>query len=128
MNHGKYGPDLFCDFICDFMERNQSKPFFVYYPMVLVHDPFVPTPDTLGDQPLATANKAPKDKAKRKENFVAMVNYMDKIVGRIVDKVDEIGQSENTIILFTADNWNQHTDFFALEWAGNQGWQRRYER
>ncbi|MDB4399650.1 sulfatase-like hydrolase/transferase, partial [bacterium] len=42
--------------------------------------------------------------AKRKENFVAMVNYMDKIVGRIVDKVDEIGQSENTIILFTADN------------------------
>ncbi|MGB1927981.1 MAG: sulfatase-like hydrolase/transferase [Mariniblastus sp.] len=104
MNHGKYGPDLFCDFICDFMERNQSKPFFVYYPMVLVHDPFVPTPDTLGDQPLATANKAPKDKAKRKENFVAMVNYMDKIVGRIVDKVDEIGQSENTIILFTADN------------------------
>ena len=103
-NHGKYGPDLFCDFICDFMERNQSKPFFVYYPMVLVHDPFVPTPDTLGDQPLATANKAPKDKAKRKENFVAMVNYMDKIVGRIVDKVDEIGQSENTIILFTADN------------------------
>ncbi len=104
MNHGKYGPDLFCDFICDFMERNQSQPFFVYYPMVLVHDPFVPTPDTLGDQPLATANKAPKDKAKRKENFVAMVNYMDKIVGRIVDKVDEIGQSENTIILFTADN------------------------
>jgi arylsulfatase A-like enzyme len=104
MNHGKYGPDLFCDFICDFMERNQSKPFFVYYPMVLVHDPFVPTPDTLGDQPLATANKAPKDKAKRKENFVAMVNYMDKIVGRIVDKVDEIGQSDNTIILFTADN------------------------
>tara|TARA_B110000495_G_C23042178_1_gene625955 strand:- start:177 stop:1601 length:1425 start_codon:yes stop_codon:yes gene_type:complete len=104
MNHGKYGPDLFCDFVCDFMERNQSQPFFVYYPMVLVHDPFVPTPDTLGDQPLATANNSPKDKTKRKENFVAMVNYMDKIVGRIVDKVDEIGQSENTIILFTADN------------------------
>ena len=105
MNHLKYGPDLLCDFICDFMERNKEQPFFVYYPMVLVHNPFVPTPDTIGDQTREhSANKAPKEKAKRKENFVAMVNYMDKIVGRIVDKVDEIGQLENTIILFTADN------------------------
>ena len=104
MNKGKYGPDMFCDFVCDFMERHQDQPFFVYYPMVLVHNPFVPTPDTIGDQPLAGANKAPKDKAKQKQNFVAMVNYMDKIVGRIVKKIDDIGQSENTIILFTGDN------------------------
>jgi len=104
MNKGKYGPDMFCDFVCDFMERNKDQPFFVYYPMVLVHNPFVPTPDTIGGQPLEGANKAPKDKAKQKENFVAMVNYMDKIVGRIVKKIDDIGQSENTIILFTADN------------------------
>ncbi len=104
MNQGKYGPDMFCDFICEFMERHQAQPFFVYYPMVLVHDPFVPTPDTIGDQPLEGANKAPQDKAKKKENFVAMVNYMDKIVGRIVKKVEDIGQADNTIILFTADN------------------------
>lgn len=104
MNRGKYGPDLLCDFVCDFMDRHQDQPFFVYYPMVLVHDPFVPTPETIGDQPIQGANKAPKNKAKRKENFVAMVNYMDKIIGRIIKKVDDIGQSDNTIILFTADN------------------------
>ena len=50
-NANLYGPDLFCDFLCDFMERNQDEPFFLYYPMVLVHDPFVPTPDTIGDAP-----------------------------------------------------------------------------
>ena len=33
-----------------------------------------------------------------------MVNYMDKIVGRIVKKIEDIGQADNTIILFTADN------------------------
>lgn len=109
MNDGKFGPDMLCDFICDFMERNKENPFFVYYPMVLVHDPFIPTPDTIGDQPHdaanhKSANKQPKDKAKQKENFVAMVNYMDKIVGRIVKKVDDLGLSEDTIILFTADN------------------------
>ena len=104
-NTGKYGPDLLCDFLCDFMERNRSKPFFVYYPMVLVHNPFVKTPDTIGDDPRTqAANKAPKNKELQKENFVAMVEYMDKIVGRLVKKVKSIGQEENTIILFTADN------------------------
>ena len=87
------------------MERNRSKPFFVYYPMVLVHNPFVKTPDTIGDDPRTqAANKAPKNKELQKENFVAMVEYMDKIVGRLVKKVESIGQEENTIILFTADN------------------------
>ncbi|MDA7975040.1 MAG: sulfatase-like hydrolase/transferase [Pirellulales bacterium] len=104
-NAGKYGPDLLCDFLCDFMERNRSKPFFVYYPMVLVHNPFVKTPDTIGDDPRTqAANKAPKNKTQQKENFVAMVEYMDKIIGRLVKKVESIGQEENTIIVFTADN------------------------
>ncbi|MEM7782147.1 MAG: sulfatase-like hydrolase/transferase [Planctomycetota bacterium] len=106
MNQDRYGPDMLCDFVCDFIDRNSELPFFVYYPMVLVHDPFVPTPDTIGNGSRGhESNKPPKkDKAKRKENFVAMVNYMDKIVGRIVKKVDDVGELENTIILFTADN------------------------
>ena len=104
-NAGKYGPDLMCEFLCDFMERNRSNPFFVYYPMVLVHNPFVKTPDTIGNDPRTqAANKAPKDKKEQKKNFVAMVEYMDKIVGRLVNKVQVIGQEENTIIVFTADN------------------------
>lgn len=104
-NAGKYGPDLLTDFVCDFIERNQEEPFFVYYPMVLVHDPFVPTPDNLGDRPINHAlNKAPKGYDAKKENFVAMVNYMDKLIGKIADKVDELGLGEETIIMFTADN------------------------
>jgi len=104
-NHGKYGPDILCDFVCDFVDRHQDDPFFVYYPMVLVHNPFVATPDTIGGAPRTqAANKAPKSKTSQKKNFVAMVEYMDKIVGRIVAKVKEVDQLENTIIMFTADN------------------------
>ena len=104
-NAGKYGPDIMSDFVCDFIERHKDEPFFVYYPTVLVHDPFVHTPDTIGDAPRSqAANKQPKKAAEKKENFVAMVNYMDKIVGKIVAKLDAVGQLENTIILFTADN------------------------
>lgn len=45
-NEDAYGPDIFSDYILDFVERKKDTPFFVYYPMVLVHDPFVPTPDS----------------------------------------------------------------------------------
>lgn len=115
-NKGKYGPDIMTDFLCDFMERNQENPFFVYYPMVLVHDPFVPTPDTIGEADLSTANKQPKEYDKKKANFVAMVQYMDKLVGRITDKVDQLGLGEDTIILFTADN-GTHTSLKS-NWNG----------
>lgn len=117
-NHGKYGPDLFTDFICNFMERNRERPFFVYFPMCLVHDPFVPTPDTLGDADLATANKQPKEYAKKKANFIAMVQYMDKLVGRITDKVDSLGLGEDTIILFTADNGTHPS--ITSKWKGTE--------
>ena len=104
-NLGKYGPDLLCSFLCDFMERHQNTPFFLYYPMVLVHDPFVKTPDTIGDAPRTqAANRAPKSKAAQKANFVAMVEYMDQIIGRLVGKVRDIKKLQNTIIIFTGDN------------------------
>ena len=101
-NAGKYGPDLMSDFLCDFAEQNRDEPFFLYYPMVLVHDPFVPTPDTIGDADRAEANKPNKKDAKK--NFVAMVRYMDKIIGKMVRRIESIGELDNTIFLFTADN------------------------
>lgn len=104
-NKNKYGPDIMSDFVCDFIERHKNEPFFVYYPTVLVHDPFVRTPDTIGNGDRGQkANKAPRSKVEKKENFVAMVNYMDKIVGKIVKKLEGVGQLENTLIIFTSDN------------------------
>jgi arylsulfatase A-like enzyme len=91
-----YGPDIFCNYLLEFIEQHQSSPFFIYYPMVLTHDPFVPTPDS-------------KDWGinKNKKNiqyFQDMVHYMDKQVGRIVKKLDELGIRKDTLIIFTADN------------------------
>jgi len=93
---GKYGPDVFCDYILDFIERHKTKPFFVYYPMALVHGPFVPTPDS-ADWVQATHKRD-------KKYFADMVAYMDKVVGRIVRRLGELGLRENTLILFTGDN------------------------
>ena len=92
--HGKYGPDVFCNYIIDFIERHKTKPFFVYYPMALTHGPFEPTPDS------------PEwgQGVNNKKFFRDMVEYMDKTIGRIVKKLDELNLRKNTLILFTADN------------------------
>ncbi|MFT5303272.1 MAG: arylsulfatase A, partial [Mariniblastus sp.] len=94
---GKYGPDLVSDFICEFIERKKDEPFFVYYPMILTHSPFVPTPDSV-DWKLKDENREPI------EHFREMVNYMDKVIGKIVNKLDETGLRDNTLIIVTGDN------------------------
>lgn len=115
----KYGPDIMSDFVCDFIERHKDDPFFVYYPTVLVHSPFVPTPDTIGDRPrTAIANKEPKDRQLKKENFIAMMNYMDQIIGKIIKKLEDVGQLDNTIILFTSDNGT--SSLITSQWQGQQ--------
>ena len=47
-----------------------------------------------------------------------MVQYMDKLVGRIADKVDSLGLGEDTIILFTADNGTNRT--IRSNWEGRE--------
>ena len=89
----EYGPDIVTKHITNFIEDNRSNPFFVYYPMILTHNPFVPTP--------ASENRMSQDKQK---NFEDMTTYMDTLVGRIVDKTREVGIAENTLILFVGDN------------------------
>ena len=94
---GKYGPDVFCNHILELIDRYKSKesrPFFIYFPMALTHGPFEPTPDSRGW----------RQNLKDRKYYADMVAYMDKIIGRIVRKLDELGQRENTLLLFTGDN------------------------
>ena len=98
---GEYGPQVCADFICDFMEKQKDGPFLVYYPMILTHCPFVPTPDSADWDPADPGSKTYKGDAKY---FGDMVTYMDKVVGQIVDKLDELGLRENTLVIFTGDN------------------------
>ncbi|MHC4464916.1 MAG: sulfatase-like hydrolase/transferase [Planctomycetota bacterium] len=93
---GKYGPDVFTDYAFDFIERHKAGPFFLYFPMALVHSPFVPTPDSEDWKKRTHKNNT--------KYFADMVTYMDKIVGRIVRKLEELGLRENTLVLFIGDN------------------------
>jgi arylsulfatase A-like enzyme len=87
----EFGPDIYTDHLINFMRQHKDEPMCLYYPMALVHPPQVSTPD----EPEATVHI---DKHK------AMVRYVDKLVGRLVSALDELGIRERTIVIFTTDN------------------------
>lgn len=91
---GKYGPDIYADVLIDFMTRHKDEPFFVYFPMALVHD----ITDDIG-------HFVPYGPGKdRYDTYTEMVESMDRIVGRMVQAVDKLGLSDDTLIIFTGDN------------------------
>lgn len=94
-----YGPDIFSDYLLKFIEENKDRKFLAYYPMALVHDPFLPTPDSK-----SWATDVEGRHRNDTINFRDMVQYTDKIVGKITDRLKALGLYENTIIIFTGDN------------------------
>jgi arylsulfatase A-like enzyme len=88
---GGFGPDVYVDHLIGFMRRNHSRPMLLYFPMALTHTPLVATPDEPGAE-------------SKMDRHLAMVRYTDKLVGRLVDALEELHLREKTIIIFTTDN------------------------
>jgi arylsulfatase A len=97
---GEYGPDLVNAHALDFIARHKDKPFLLYYPMILTHNPFQPTPDSPNYDPKAVGEKVNQ----HPKHFADMVAYADKLVGRLVAALEKHGLREKTFLLFTGDN------------------------
>jgi arylsulfatase A len=106
---GEYGPDIINRHVLNFIQGHKDEPFFVYYPMILTHWPFEPTPDSPDwnpnfrkddnfEEPFGGSSKG------NQVYYKGMVEYADKLVGRIVEKLEDLGLRENTLIIFTSDN------------------------
>jgi arylsulfatase A-like enzyme len=91
-----FGPDLMNQFAIDFVKKSREKPFFLYYPMVLPHSPFVPTPETMHADG-------------QKERFAGMIAYIDQLVGKLLIELEGQGQAKNTVVIFTGDNGTENT-------------------
>ncbi|MFN7447461.1 MAG: sulfatase [Pirellula sp.] len=82
------------------MERNRDQPFFLNYWMFSVHAPFD------AKKKLIEKYRAQTDpnSAQRSPTYAAMVESMDDAVGTLLDTLDRLQLSDNTIIIFTSDN------------------------
>ena len=100
--NGEFGPDLVNAYALDFIKRNKNAPFFLYYPMMLTHSPYIPTPDSPNyNDPLKRPTKGEDEP---NPHFADMVAYMDKLVGKVLTRLDELGLRENTLVIFVGDN------------------------
>ncbi|MCX2479857.1 sulfatase-like hydrolase/transferase [Pedobacter sp. MC2016-15] len=91
---GKYFPNLMVDEAGKFLEDNQSSPFFMYFAINMPHYPLQ------GEQKWRDYYK---DLPAPRRMYAAAVSTMDEKIGLLLKKVDELGLTDNTIIVFQAD-------------------------
>ncbi|WP_299665969.1 sulfatase [uncultured Polaribacter sp.] len=79
---------------------DKSKPFFMNYWQFSVHAPF----DAKETLKKYYSTKVDLTDAQHSATYAAMVHSMDDAIGRLLDELDRLGLSKNTIIIFTSDN------------------------
>src|SRR4051812_28108115 len=91
LKEGEYVPDLMHKWAVDFIDQHKDHPFFLYYPMSHMHGPILRTPDS-------------KKGADEDQLYSDNVEYMDKLVGKLMNELDRQHLRENTVVIFTGDN------------------------
>jgi len=80
----------------------EKKPFFVWYAPFLPHTPHTP-PDRLFQK-----YKAKGIASDFVANYYAMVEWFDETCGQLLDRLDQKGLTQNTLVVYIADNgWIQ---------------------
>jgi arylsulfatase A len=116
-----YAPSVMIDEAEKFLETNRDRPFFLFLPFTEPHVAMHP--------PAASVDRFPKDwdaepyrgesgylpHPRPRAAYAAMISDLDGYVGRITQKLKNLGLEENTIVIFTSDNGTTH--------AGNGGTQ-----
>ena len=113
--NGEYGPDVLNAYALDFISRKKDGPFFLYYPMVLTHDPFEPTPDS------PNYGRKPGEK---QANFSDMVSHADAEIGKLLDALAKAGVRDDTLVLVVGDNGTGKpivSKFEGRDYAGGKG-------
>lgn len=130
---GKHWSEVVGDDAVDYVEMAESdeRPFFMYLAFNAPHDPrqspksfvdmypadkikipasFVPEyPYDIGSNRIRDEKLAPFPRTRysvqvNRQEYYAIITHMDQQIGRILDKLEESGQADNTWIFFTADH------------------------
>jgi len=117
--------DYICEFMTEHTKKHADQPFFVYYPMILSHWPFVPTPGSKDWDPTMWRDAKGEPGGYRSQKYWdLMVRYTDKMVGKVVRKLDELGIRDDTLVIFTGDNGTYTgitSRFRGREYKGGKG-------
>ena len=110
-NEEGYSTDLITDYGVKYIQENDPEktgnPFFLYVPHEAPHSPYQRRIDkVLREVGIAGTQAVMEDSIAT--IYKEMVEVMDEGVGRIIESLKEIGQYENTILVFVSDNGANH--------------------
>lgn len=99
VNQDAYLADFLTERAVDFIERHKEKPFFLYLPHFAVHTPLEAKKDRI-----AKYQKKESVGGHGNPTYAAMIDSLDESVGRILDKLDQLKLTDNTVVFFSSDN------------------------
>lgn len=114
---GEYLTDRLTDEALKLLDAQGSgsndKPFLMYLSYYTVHTPLTGKPDDVAHyrELIETGDEPPQGNELRAlAHYAAMHRSLDQSIGRIIAKLDELGLSDDTIIVFTGDNGGDRHD------------------
>jgi len=113
----EYAPDQINEQVLQFIKDNQEKPFFLYYPTLIPHLALHVPDEELQPYLAFQWNDPPFTKAKGygytphftpRAAYAAMITRMDRYIGKVLTLIENLGLTDDTIIIFTSDNGTTH--------------------
>ncbi|MFP6874501.1 MAG: sulfatase [Verrucomicrobiales bacterium] len=96
---GEYLTDRLTDEAIAFIDKHRERPFFLYLSHYAVH-----TPLQAKKQIIAKYRKKPAGKHHKNPVYAAMIESVDRSVGRVMQKLEKLGIADRTVVIFTSDN------------------------
>jgi arylsulfatase A-like enzyme len=82
-----------------FIQANKEKPFFLYLPYYAVHTPLMGKPELVEKYKTKGGSNGQENPV-----FAAMVENVDTNIGKLLNLLEELKLSDNTLVVFTSDN------------------------
>ncbi len=106
-----YTPDLMFNKLTQFVNQYADEPFFMYWATPIPHMPLQAPQrwvdyyvEKFGEEEPYLADRSYFPHRYPRAAYAAMVSYLDEQVGQLVKQLKELGEYENTLIIFTSDN------------------------
>lgn len=118
-----YAPDLIADEAIHFIDDNKDGPFFLYFAMNVPH-----ANNEGGRPPQSDGMEVPdygefkdRDWPNPEKGFASMIRNIDRDVGRVLDRLKELGIAENTLVIFSSDNGPHQEGQHQMEFFNSNG-------
>ncbi|MCP4645489.1 MAG: arylsulfatase [bacterium] len=129
VKRAQYSHDLFAEEALQFLDRSKDDPFFLYYALTIPHaNNERGRADGDGMEVPDYGIYKDRDWPNPQKGHAAMITRMDADIGRLFDKLRDLGLDDNTIVFFTSDN-GPHKEggadpAFFTSWGPLRGYKR----